>query len=302
VAIAPVTPVESLPALTTITVVAPGDTIAAGQAVPLDVQAFDEKARPMKVGLVAWTSSNPLVARVGSDGVLLCLSAGVTTISAIVGEVTGRRVLTLLPRPPGPLPVVTTSVTPVSLALQVGQEQQVQTRLTDFAGDTLTGRPVTWSSGNDSIATVTAAGVVTARARGTVLIDAVSEGVHGAALLVVSQAVDTSLTIAVPVPRAGIDIGDTVTVVASVHAFTPIDSVTMSIGGSTTHMIFGTIPGSGKGPAWIGFANISALAFGANFIIVTAYDNRGQYAIKVIPFSHNPRLLGGGAKAPSAGK
>ena len=297
----PVTPIEPLPALTKMNVLAPGDSIATGQAIALSVQAFDEKARPMDVGLVAWASSNPLVARVGSDGVLLCLTAGVTTISATVGSVSGSRVLTLTPRLPGPLPVVSTFVTPVSLSMEVGQVGQVQTRLTDFAGDTLTGRAVSWSSSNDTVATVTAAGVVTARARGTALIDAVSEGVHGAALIVVSPAVDTTLTITVAAPRPGIDIGDTVTVVATVHAFFPMDSVTVSIGGITTRMILGAIPGSGKGPAWVALANISSLSFGANFIIVTAYDNRGKYAINVVPFNHNPRV-NGGSKAPSASK
>jgi hypothetical protein len=300
---APVTPIEPLPALTTMQVVAPADSIAAGQAVPLNVQAFDQKSRAMTVGLVTWASSDSLVARMAANGVLLCLKAGQVTISATVGQVTGRRVLTLTPRPPGPLPVIATRVTPISVSLEVGQVRQLSATMTDFAGDTLTGRDVAWSSANDSIATVSSSGVVTAKARGSVLIDAASDGVHGATLVVVSPAVDSTFTISVPTPLPGIEIGDTATVVATVRAKFPIDSVTMSINGRASPMTLVYLGKIGDtGPAWVALADVSAIAFGANFIIVTAYGDDGKYTIHVVPFSHNPRVNGGSSKPPSANK
>ena len=79
---APAVPIEPLPVLTTLTVVLPSDSVAAGQAIPISVSALDHKARPMTVGFVAWSSSNPQVARFSPIGALLCVAPGTTTVSA----------------------------------------------------------------------------------------------------------------------------------------------------------------------------------------------------------------------------
>ena len=298
----PQAPVEALPALTALAVVVPTDSIAAGQAVPIGVAAFDQKARPMTVGLVAWSSSNPLVARLSPGGVLLCIAPGTTTISATVGEVTGRRLVTITPRAPGPLPVSAVVVSPFATVLTIGVSRALTARLEDFAGDTLPGRDIVWTTSNDSNAIVSATGVVTARAPGVAIIEAISEGKRGAMQLSVPTPVDSSIIVTVATPLPGLTLGDTVTVSASVRSEYPIVSVSMLIGGIPLDMTPTPVGALGNGIAWVALANIATLQAGSNLIIVTATDSRGKSGIVVLPFSHDPRVLGGGLKPPTSNK
>jgi hypothetical protein len=63
-------------------------------------------------------------------------------------------------------------------------------------GATLAGRTVTWTSGNDAVATVSAAGVVSAVSPGTVSITATSEGRTGSATLTVTPVPVANITVA----------------------------------------------------------------------------------------------------------
>ena len=298
----PVTPIEALPVLTTLAVVLPSDSIVAGQAVAISVAALDHKSRPMTVGLVAWSSSNPQVARLSPSGTLLCIAPGTTTISATVGQVTGRRLITITARAPGPLPVSTVVVSPFAVTLAVGASRALAVRLGDFAGDSLAGRDITWTTSNDSIAIVSSTGIVTARGPGVAIIEAVSEGQRGAMQVSVPTPVDSSIIVSVAAPIPGITLGDTVTVTASVRSQFPIVSVSMLIGSIPLDMTRTPVGALGSGVAWVAFADISALPSGANSIVVTAIDSRGMRGVVVVPFSHDPRVLGGGSKPPSGSK
>lgn len=295
-------PIEPLPVLTSMTLVLPADSLAAGESITVTVAALDHKARPMTVGSVAWTSSNPQVARIGSDGVLLCLTPGTTTISASVGPVTGQRVLRVTPRPPGPVDVASVVVAPVIVSLDIGSAQQLTATLKDFAGANIIGREVTWSTSNEAIAIVSADGVVTARSTGTAIITASSGAQRGGAEIAVRFPVDTSILVTVARPIPGIVLGDTITVVATVHASFPIDSVILSIGGIRRALTRGPIGALGNGEGWTALVNVTALQFGPNSIVVTAFDVRGARGVTVVPFSHDPRVNGGGLKPPSANK
>jgi uncharacterized protein YjdB len=57
----------------------------------------------------------------------------------------------------------------------------------DALGNILTGRVVSWASGNVQIASVTQAGVVTAQDRGNTIVTATSEGKSGSANVVVQN-------------------------------------------------------------------------------------------------------------------
>ncbi|MBU6367989.1 MAG: Ig-like domain-containing protein, partial [Gemmatimonadetes bacterium] len=90
--------------------------------------------------------------------------------------------------PPDPVQRVT--VSPPSATLASGATQALTATLTGTKGGALAGRPVTWSSGNAALATVSAAGVVTAGrvlggANESVTITATSEAVSGSATLAV---------------------------------------------------------------------------------------------------------------------
>jgi len=91
------------------------------------------------------------------------------------------------PATPAPLltPVASVAVSPASASLVVGGTQQFTAVTKDAAGNTLTGRTVTWASSNTA-ATVTGSGLATGVAGGTATITATSEGKSGTAAITVT--------------------------------------------------------------------------------------------------------------------
>ncbi len=75
-----------------------------------------------------------------------------------------------------PVPVAWIEVSPAETHLLVGDTRELRATAKATDGRTLSGRQVTWSSGDQTIATVSASGIVTARKAGVTLITAVSEG------------------------------------------------------------------------------------------------------------------------------
>jgi len=97
-------------------------------------------------------------------------------------------------------PVASVTVTPATV---LGSETaQLGVALKNAAGARLFGRPVTWSSGDQSIATVSATGIVTGLAAGTTTITATVEGKVGSAPVTVAF-VDLPSPIAFQSDRSG---------------------------------------------------------------------------------------------------
>jgi len=78
------------------------------------------------------------------------------------------------------------SVIVTSATVGVGATVQLTATLKDAAGSVLTGRTVTWASGNTAVATVSSTGLVTGVAAGHATITATSEGKSGTAVITVS--------------------------------------------------------------------------------------------------------------------
>src|SRR4029453_4478219 len=107
--------------------------------------------------------------------------------------------------PVSPRPVATVAVRPTANALIVGQTASLVATAKDASGNVIAGRAVQWATSNASIATVTAAGVVTAVAEGTTTVSATVEGKTGQATVSVSPVPVASVPLT---PRtAGLDPG-----------------------------------------------------------------------------------------------
>ncbi|MGH7645590.1 MAG: Ig-like domain-containing protein, partial [Gemmatimonadales bacterium] len=83
--------------------------------------------------------------------------------------------------PPAGTPVAAVEVAPRSVALVPGGSLQLQARLSGFGGRALPGGSVTWSSSDERVATVSAAGIVTAVGVGRATIRAAIDGVSAPA-------------------------------------------------------------------------------------------------------------------------
>jgi hypothetical protein len=85
-----------------------------------------------------------------------------------------------------PRPVATVAVTPTARSVVVGRTATLVATAKDADGNVITGRAVQWATSNASIATVSAAGVVTGVAEGTTTVSATVEGKAGQADVTVS--------------------------------------------------------------------------------------------------------------------
>ena len=85
-------------------------------------------------------------------------------------------------------PVASVTITPASATLGVGGLRQLTAVLKDADGNTLSGRPVTWSTSNLLVATITPLGLVTGIVPGTSTITASSEGQSGTSSITVTLA------------------------------------------------------------------------------------------------------------------
>src|SRR5437588_11355151 len=86
------------------------------------------------------------------------------------------------------MPVATVTVAPATASVQVGLTVQLTATTKDANGNTLTGRTVTWSSGNTGIATVSSSGLMTGVAAGSATITATSVGQSGTSAITVTAA------------------------------------------------------------------------------------------------------------------
>jgi uncharacterized protein YjdB len=140
---------------------------------------------------VSWTSSNTAVATIGGGGRAKALTPGSTTITAMLGSISGSSTLNV-----SNATIVSLSVTPSGRTIAPG------TRLTFAATGHFSDRTrqvitsdSTWASDNHAVATVAAGGRATAIGPGTANISATFIGVSGSSPLNVSSATITSISV-----------------------------------------------------------------------------------------------------------
>ena len=166
--------------------VSPGSaTLAIGAKTTLSATTRDANGTTLTGRAVAWSSANPSVASVNStSGQVTAVAAGSVTITATSETKTGTATITVNP----PAPVATVSVSPASPSLLVGATVTLSATTRDSGGNILTGRGVTWSTSDASIASVnSSSGLVTAAGAGTATITATSEGKTGTASVTVTD-------------------------------------------------------------------------------------------------------------------
>jgi uncharacterized protein YjdB len=152
--------------------------IGVGGTVQLVGVPRDAAGNPLPGRAVAWTSDKPSIATVSSSGLVTGVAAGLATITATSEGKTATAQVTVQG-----VPVARVEVSPASVEMNVGNTRQLTARVFDASGNQLTGRTVTWSSGNTFIATVDANGLVRGVKRGEVTITATSEGKSGSAFV-----------------------------------------------------------------------------------------------------------------------
>ena len=152
-----------------------------GQTQQLTATPKDAGGNSLSGRVVTWASGSTAVATVSGSGLVSGVAAGSATITATSESKSGTAAITVTS-----VPVASVTVSPATVSLQPGQTQQLTATPNDASGNALSGRMVTWASGNTAVATVSGSGLVSGVAAGSTTITATSEGKSGGASVTVT--------------------------------------------------------------------------------------------------------------------
>ena len=206
-----------------ITVNPPSATLRRGDSRQMSFVAFNAARNPISGVTVRWATSNSSIATVSQSGLVTALTAGTVTVTADVNNIFGPAQI-----------IVTEAVigscllSPNNFKVTTGASVQPTLALRDTATGSLPllGRPVVWSSDNETVATVTNTGFVTTRKAGRANISASSVEYPSVTCRSAVEAVDARIVQVVILPRTGslrvgIPRGLTVALLDSVGASIP---------------------------------------------------------------------------------
>ncbi|MDQ2664785.1 MAG: Ig-like domain-containing protein, partial [Gemmatimonadota bacterium] len=178
----------------TVTLAPSSASVEQGETTTLTATVKDANGLTVTDRPVSWASSDEAVATVSSTGVVTGVAPGSATITATSEGKRGTSALTVT-APPA-IPVNSVTVSPSQRSLMQGQTTTLTATPRDAKNKVLTGRVVTWTSSNEAVATVSAAGVVTAVAPGSATITATSEGKSGTSAITVTAVPVGTVTVA----------------------------------------------------------------------------------------------------------
>lgn len=194
----------------TVTISPPQANITVGQVVSLVATPKDASGQVLTGRTVSWSSSSPAVATVSSTGDVTGVSVGGAVITATIDGVMASATVNV-----SQVPVSSVTVAPGTASVAAGQSVTLGATTRDAAGNILTGRVVTWTSSATSVATVSAAGVVTGVAPGTATITATSEGQSGTATVTVTTPPINKIVVTPSSPR--VKEGNTIQLTATAY-------------------------------------------------------------------------------------
>jgi len=254
-----------------------------GQTVQFTATLKDANGNTLSGRVVTWASSNTGVASVSNGGLATAKAAGTATITATSEGKSGTSTVTVTS-----VPVASVTVNPGSANLQVGQTVQLTATPKDASGNALSGRVVTWASGNSGVASVSGNGLVTAKAAGSATITATSEGQSGAsAITVTSPTPGSCVSVCHYVDaasgndaNAGTSAAPWRTIQHAADVTNPGDTVIVNDGVYTGGANVVTIGRSGTAAAWLVFraAHLwGAVIDGQNNSSTTGFEINGNY-------------------------
>lgn len=201
----------ALPPVQAVAVTPARDTLAVNGARQFIAELRDAGGAALTGRAIVWASDNTTVAITSASGVVTALAPGTATISASSEGRSGSAVLVVLARLASAV-----TVTPGVASITVGNTLSLAVQITDAQGNVLTGRPLTFVSESPAVATVSAAGLVTAVGPGTARIVVSSEGKTGVASIQVTPVPVASLSLSPA--TVTLTTGEVTTLVATARA------------------------------------------------------------------------------------
>ncbi len=241
-------------------------SLIVGGSTKLSATALDAGGNPLAQRSVAWTSGAPAIASVAADGTVNALAAGTAIIfAAAEGKIASSTITITAPSPSA------VTVNPSSTTIIAGTSQDFSAVLRDAGGQIITGRPVQWSSANNSIAVVSSSGRVRGVSPGATRIDATVDGQVGSSNVTVVPVPVASVT--VTLASAAILVGQTTQATAVAR-----DSIGGLLTGravtwSSTNTAVATVSNTGL---------VTAVALGSATIRATVETQTGSATLSVV--------------------
>ena len=268
-------PTPPTPVATSITLSATTLSLSSlGETQPISATVKDQNGATMSGASVTWSSSAASVATVSSTGLVTSVADGSATITATSGSASANASASIQQV------AVSITLSPDSLVFAApGDTATVTATVLDAGGTVIAGATVTWSSSSASIATVSAAGLVTAIGNGTATITATSGAASATAAVTVARTAasivlsDTVLTF----PSLGDTTQLTVTVkdandstmVSSTDSWTTSDTTvaTVSDAGLVTSVADGTATVTATSGAASDTASVTVAQVAASIVL-----------------------------------
>lgn len=189
-------------AVAAVAVTPAADSLVEADTLRFSAAASDANGHAVEAAEFAWSSGDALVAVVDDSGLVTGIGLGEVAVSATSSGVTGTARLTVV------APVASrVRVTPAeALLASLGATVELVAVVLDQIGRVMPGAEVAWSSADTMVATVDAAGLVTAAGNGEAAVTATSGGASDEARVSVMQSADS---IGVAPAAAAITPGDT---------------------------------------------------------------------------------------------
>ena len=163
------------------------DTLLVGDTLHLTARVTDANGQFVGGAVIDWESSDTTVAVVDEAGIVRAVDAGVASVSATSGGVSGRAELLVKARS-----ATTLTVTPDRARFAaVGDTARLSADVRDQRGRPMPAAVVAWASGDTAVATVDSSGLVTSVRNGHTRIEARAGTASDTVTVEVSQRVDS---------------------------------------------------------------------------------------------------------------
>ena len=183
-----------------------------GETVQLRATVRDQRNNVMSGQTFTWSSGNDCVATVYGNGLVTAVSDGMAEISAKSGSLSATAAITVA----SPVPTSITIEPAAHTFEAIGDTLQLATVVLDQRENAMMDVTVTWSSGDEAVATVDENGLVTAVDNGMAEITAQAGDAMGTAAITVSQ-VPANISIEVDAEATTLtEIGQTLQLMVSV--------------------------------------------------------------------------------------
>ena len=162
-------PREAPPTVASVSITAPATSLEVGLTLQLTAAAKDRNGHDLTGRVISWSSSAASVATVSTSGLVAGIDAGTATITATSEGKQASVTIEVRPK------VIQLTLRPGVLVKFVGDTARL--KASSASGDV--SADVTWSSSNEAVATISSAGLVTARGVGMAALTATASGASG---------------------------------------------------------------------------------------------------------------------------